>query len=90
MAKPRIRPHCPNSLFGSRVLFLAVVQAWIFRFLVSADSISYLDVSDGVMPGGNWRHLINGTWDPLYPFILGLFRRLFQVSPDREVGAAHS
>ena len=46
---------------------LAGVQAWAFRYYVSADAISYLDMSDGVMPGGSWHRLINGVWSPLYP-----------------------
>ena len=41
------------------------------------------------MPGGNWHHLINGTWSPLYPFFLGLFRRAFGISPSNEMFAAH-
>lgn len=68
---------------------LAVAQAWFSRFLVSADSISYLDMSDGVMPGGDFHRLINGTWSPLYPFLLGIFRRAFHVSPVQEIVAAH-
>jgi hypothetical protein len=29
---------------------VAAVQAWAYRYYVSADSISYLDMSDGVSP----------------------------------------
>jgi hypothetical protein len=75
--------------FWSVGLVLAAVQAWIFRFQVSADSISYLDMSDAVMPGGNWHRIITGTWSPLYPFILGCFRRLFRISPGNEIAAGH-
>ncbi|HEX7894430.1 MAG TPA: hypothetical protein VF447_09590, partial [Terriglobales bacterium] len=75
--------------FWSVGLAFAAMQAWIFRFQVSADSISYLDMSDAVMPGGNWHRIITGTWSPLYPFILGCFRRLFRISPGNEIAAAH-
>ena len=75
--------------FWSVGLVLAAIQAWIFRFQVSADSISYLDMSDAVMPGGNWHRVITGTWSPLYPFIVGCFRRLFRISPGNEIAAAH-
>jgi hypothetical protein len=46
-------------------IFLAAMQAWIRRYDVSADSISYLDMSDAVMPGEDWHRLVNGVWSPL-------------------------
>lgn len=70
-------------------IFLAATQAWIRRYDVSADSISYLDMSDAVMPGGDWHRLINGVWSPLYPFLLGLFRRLLHISAKDEIAAGH-
>jgi len=65
------------------------MQAWAFRYYVSADAISYLDMSDSVMPGGDWHRLINGVWSPLYPFLLGVFRRILHVSPANEIVAGH-
>jgi len=70
-------------------ILIACLQTWAYRYRVTADSISYLDMSDGVMPGGDWHRLINGTWSPLYPFLLGIFRRVFGISPSNEVAAAH-
>lgn len=67
----------------------AAMQAWAFRYYVSADAISYLDMSDGVMPGGDWHRLINGVWSPLYPALLGVFRRIFYVAPANEIVAGH-
>jgi len=69
-------------------IFLAAAQAWIFRYQVTADSISYLDMSDGVFPGNDWHRLINGVWSPLYPFLLGVFRRIFDISAPNEIVAA--
>lgn len=69
--------------------FLATRQAWIRRYEVSADSISYLDMSDAVMAGGHWHRLINGVWSPLYPLLLGLFRRLLHISAQEEIAAGH-
>jgi len=89
------RNPVPGSVTALRVAFwsvgilLASTQAWIFRYQVSADSISYLDVSDGVLPGSDWHRLINGVWSPLYPFLLGIFRRLFSLSPGHEIAASH-
>lgn len=70
-------------------ILFAAMQAWAFRYYVSADAISYLDMSDGVMPGGDWHRLINGVWSPLYPFLLGVFRRIFNISPANEIVAGH-
>lgn len=70
------------------VLF-AFFQSWTYRYGVTADSISYLDMSDGVFSGVSWGHLINGTWSPLYPLLLGLFRLVFSISPANEIIAAH-
>jgi hypothetical protein len=85
----------PRSVTALRVAFwsvgilLASAQAWIFRYQISSDSISYLDVSDAVLPGSDWHRLINGVWSPLYPFLLGIFRRIFSISPSNEIAAGH-
>ncbi len=73
-------------IFG---ILLASAQAWIGRYQLSADSICYLDMSDAVLPGFTWHRLINGVWSPLYPLLLGIVRRTFQVSPSNEIAAGH-
>jgi hypothetical protein len=75
--------------FWSLGLVLASAQAWIFRYEVSADSISYFDMSDGVLHGYDWHRLINGMYSGLYPFLLGVFRRTFHISPGNEIADAH-
>jgi hypothetical protein len=70
-------------------ILLAAAQAWVYRLQVTADSISYLDMSDGVLPDGDWHRLINGVWSPLYPLLMGIGRRLFPVSAANEIAAAH-
>jgi len=85
----------PASLTWLRIGFwaggfvLAAAQAWVFRYQVSADSISYLDMSDAVFPEWNWKRLINGVWSPLYPFLLGIFRRTFNISAANEIVGGH-
>ena len=89
---PRLRSGFVTILriaFWCVGLALAATQAWIFRYEVTADSISYLDISDAVLPGGHWHRLINGIWSPLYPFFIGIFRRIFSVSPSHEIAAVH-
>jgi hypothetical protein len=78
-----------RAAFWALGIVLAGVQAWAFRYYVSADAISYLDMSDGVMPGGSWHRLINGVWSPLYPLLLGIVRRTFNIYPAKEIAAGH-
>ena len=85
----------PASLARVRLVFwalglvLAAAQIWVFRYQVSTDSISYLDMSDGVLRGSDWHRLINGIWSPLYPFLLGIARRVFSIPAQNEIVAAH-
>lgn len=92
LLKPRPIPVSVIALrlaFWTAGLLLAAAQAWVYRFSTTADSISYLDMSDGVLPGGSWRHLINGIWSPLYPLLIGVARRIFAFSPAHEIADAH-
>jgi hypothetical protein len=70
-------------------LILATLQVWSYRFYMTADAISYLDMSDAVMPGNAWGTLITGVWSPLYPVLMGIGRRVVRPSPLREVVVAH-
>ena len=92
VVKQKPVPASLNALraaFWGVCILLAIGQAWISHYQVSADSISYLDMSDGVLPGSDWHRLINGVWSPLYPAILGVFRRVFNISPQHEIVAGH-
>ncbi len=83
------------SYFGIRIGFwllgicLAVFEAWTNRYFVTADAVSYMDMSDGVLHGQDWHRLINGTWSPLYPTVLGVFRRIFAPSALQEIAFDH-
>src|SRR5579863_3975531 len=91
--KPQPVPRSLSALrigFWAAGVFLASAQAWIFRYQVSSDSISYLDMSDGLLPGGDWHRLINSVWSPLFPFLLGIFRRVFHTSATNEIAACHA
>jgi hypothetical protein len=65
----------------------ALAQAIVYRDWVNADSTSYLDMSDGVTTG-EWSRLVNATWSPLYPALVGVVR-LFSSSPAWDFPAAH-
>jgi hypothetical protein len=68
---------------------LAAAQVWVFRYQATTDSISYLDMSDGVLPGSDWHRMINGVWSPLYPLLLGIVRRVLPIPARIEIVAAH-
>src|SRR5215471_17046661 len=78
-----------RTIFWTTGILAACFQAWVFRYQVTADSISYLDMSDGALPGYSWHRLISGVWSPLYPLLVGLARRLFGVSASREIAFSH-
>src|SRR5215469_14305882 len=78
-----------RAIFWTMGILAACFQAWLFRYEVTADSISYLDMSDGALPGFSWHRLISGVWSPLYPLLLGIARRLFGVSAAREIAFSH-
>jgi hypothetical protein len=85
---PRKKEALITVVFFALAGVLATVQAWAHRYYVSADSISYLDMSDGVFPGIGSDRLITGTWSPLYPFLLGS-ARLLSPDPYHEVALGH-
>lgn len=101
MAQPATLPQPRNlhasapSYLGLRILFwslstlLALFQTWNSRYFATTDGVSYMDMSDGMLRGQDWHRLITGVWSPLYPAILGLFRRLLAPSPAQEMTFDH-
>src|SRR5581483_2546134 len=89
--------HSPNRVPGLLLrlgfwctgAMLAVIQTLGFRYYATADAVAYMDMSDGLMPGRSWHHLINGVWSPLYPALLGIARRVFHPAPGNEIYFDH-
>ena len=75
--------------FWSLGIVLATFQTWNSRHYATTDGVSYMDMSDGVLRGQDWHRLITGIWSPLYPAILGLFRRIFAPTPAQEMTFDH-
>lgn len=75
--------------FWSLGTLLAIAQAWAYRYFVTSDAIAYMDMSDGVLSGGNWHRVINGVWSPLYPFLIGVARRVAAPTPIHEIRFDH-
>src|ERR1700682_2137273 len=62
---------------------LALVNAWQHRYDVWSDGLSYLAMAPAFARGG-WATAANGTWSPLYPFLVGLVLAAFHPSPATE------
>ncbi len=70
------------------VLILGLFRAWIGRFSMDADGISYLDLSDAFRRH-DWQGFLNAYWSPLYPMLLGIGRMVLPASKPGELIAAH-
>ncbi len=58
---------------------LGAVQAWILRYVMISDGVSYLDIGDAYMRG-DWKAAVNALWSPLYSWCLGLALYLLKPS----------
>jgi len=70
-------------------LVLGAAAAWVARYTMYPDGVSYLDVGDAFWRG-DWHNAINAYWSPLYPLILGLFVRVFRPSIFSEYPLVHA
>jgi hypothetical protein len=83
-----------NKNFGERSLLilcfvLGSVLAWISRYDISGDGISYLDVGDAYFRR-DWAQAINGYWSPMYCWCLGLAMHLLKPGVWREFVVVHA
>jgi hypothetical protein len=69
-------------------IVLGAAQAWVSRFDIINDTISYLDMGDYFFHG-HPAALINGIWSPLYAFLLGATLSLFKPSLTMEYPVIH-
>lgn len=61
-------------------LLLGLVQSWTNRFYMGNDGVSYLDMSDAYLHG-DWHTALNGSWNPLYAWLVGVGFAIFRPSP---------
>lgn len=57
----------------------ALIHGWQNRYDIWSDGLSYLDMADAFSKG-DWRTAVNGTWSPLYPFLVGGMMAVFRPS----------
>jgi len=71
------------------IVALAAFQTYGNRYAISPDGMSYLDLSDAVVTG-RWGDLVNLYWSPLYPFLIGVARRIADAGAEHEVAIVHA
>ena len=57
----------------------ALIHGWQNRYDIWSDGLSYLDMADAFSKG-DLRTAVNGTWSPLYPFLVGTVMAVFRTS----------
>jgi hypothetical protein len=77
-----VYPRIQNSAapFWAIALLLGLIQAWVNRFYMGNDGVSYLDMADAYLRG-DWHTALNGSWNPLYAWLIGLDFLVFRPSP---------
>jgi hypothetical protein len=70
----------PSVLLFIAALLLGLVQSWTNRFYMGNDGVSYLDMSDAYLHG-DWHTALNGSWNPLYAWLVGIGFLIFRPSP---------
>lgn len=88
--RTRVGPVLP-WLLRALVLGMAAVHAVAAGIVESmnADGVHYLDQGDAWWRG-DWRTAVNGTWSPLYPWLLGGTLRLVSPSMRLEFATVHA
>ena len=67
---------------------LGAFQAWIGRYSMGPDGVSYLDIGDAYLRG-DWKAAINGYWGPMYSVVLGTVLHIFKPSMRWEFPIVH-
>lgn len=75
-------------LFWSTVVVLGFLQAWAARMDMGVDNIPYLDMGDYIF-AGHWSMAVNGSWNPLYPCLLGFTLHVLHPSAYWQYPAVH-
>src|SRR5579871_1450127 len=71
MAGPNLSRFRSERIVIFVALVLGLIQAWVGRYSMQPDGISYLDVGDSFFRR-DWANAVNAWWSPLYPWTLGI------------------
>jgi len=80
----RVAPFSEAALrFWALAIIVAIglVRAWVGRYSMDPDGISYLDLGDAFFHR-KWFDAVNGYWSPLYAWLLG--SAMFLTKPTRQ------
>jgi hypothetical protein len=80
--------HSFEPLLATITIALGLTHAWIGRYSINPDGISYLDVGDS-FTRGDWGNAVNAYWSPLYGWLLGIVNAAVRPSPRWEFPLAH-
>lgn len=69
-------------------LFFGILRAWIGRYSLNPDGVSYLDLSDAFLRH-DWHAFWNAYWSPLYPILLGIEHLVLPTSKRWELPTTH-
>lgn len=69
-------------------LTLGAAEAWVARFTMFPDGVSYLDIGDAYWRR-DWHNAINAYWSPLYSWILGFFLKVLKPQASWEYPLVH-
>ena len=61
-------------------LVLGLIQVWANRFYMGNDGVPYLDMANAYLRG-DWHTALNGFWNPLYAWLIGVAFLIFRPSP---------
>ncbi|MGD0497294.1 MAG: hypothetical protein ABSC23_02555 [Bryobacteraceae bacterium] len=89
MASAFPRRWCPDRVWLVASLLVGAAAAFVSRYAINSDGISYLDIA-GRVAHGNFTALLNAYWSPLYPALISVLLRLPFVGPPNEVQAIHA
>ena len=77
-----------NTLVAASLAF-GLAHAWIGRYSMNPDGVSYLDMGDALVYR-DWAHAVNAYWSPLYGWMLGLVVGEIRPSPRWEFPLVHA
>jgi hypothetical protein len=81
--------HRLRRTFWVLLVVVALYRAWLFRYHLVNDTVSYLDMGDEFF-AGHFGRIVNGSWGPLYALLLGAWLHLLHVPPRLEYPAIHA
>ena len=71
------------GVFAAAACSLALSRVWQYRYDVSADGLTYLDMADA-FARRDWATAVNGTYNPLYSLLIGFVLAFFHPGPAME------